>query len=116
MIQAQRLSHATIETPDLQRSLDYFVNVNGLVEVSRDAKSAWLASKLGQLSIALVRADEPACVRMAFEIAPDLDVADVVKTLAARGISARTRDDPFPGAPPQMPPTTISPDSSGPND
>ena len=39
MIQAQRLGHATFETPDLQRAVDYFVNVNGL-----DRKSTRLNS------------------------------------------------------------------------
>jgi catechol 2,3-dioxygenase-like lactoylglutathione lyase family enzyme len=99
MIQAQRLAHATIETPDIQRAIDYYVGVNGLVEISRDANGAWLATKLGQLAIALVKGVEPSCTRMSFEVAPNVDLAEAAKTLAAKGVKAEVRRDPFPGTP-----------------
>ncbi len=99
MIAAQRLSHATIATPDLQRALDYYVGVNGLVEVSRAGKQVWLASKLGQLAIELVRDAEPACLRMAFEVAPDTDFGAAQQGLAALGVNSELRADPFPGSP-----------------
>ena len=30
MLPVQRISHATFETPDLERQIDYFVNILGL--------------------------------------------------------------------------------------
>ena len=53
MIQAQRLGHATIETTDFQKNLDYFVNVNGFVVAYKDATTAHLATRLGQLTLSL---------------------------------------------------------------
>jgi len=99
MIQAQRLAHATIETPDLARAIDYYVGVNGLVEVFRDATSAHLATKLGQLAVSLVKGPESACARMSFEVAPGTDMASAAKALAAHGAKAELRGDPFPGTP-----------------
>ena len=99
MIQAQRLAHATIETTDLQRSLDYFVGVNGFVEAAREGGTVWLASKLGQLNIALVKSDKCDCTRVAFEISPREKLSDVVKALGAHGFAAEIRSDPFPGTP-----------------
>ena len=97
-VQAQRLGHATFETPDLERSLGYFVEVNGFVLAARDASTAWLTSKLGQLSIVLVRSDRADCSALSFEIAPDETPADVVKSLAMLGVTAEIRSDPFPGS------------------
>ena len=99
MIQAQRHSHATLETPDLQKAIDYYVGVNGLVEVSRDAGHAWLASKIGQLAIELVKGEEPACTRLSFEVAPTTNLAEARDKLAALGVKAELRADPFPGTP-----------------
>ncbi len=97
MTQAQRLGHVTFETPDIERSLDYFVNVNGFVVAGRDKANVWLASKLGQLNIALTKSDKADCSRISFEIDPAENPADVVKALSAHGVAAEIRHDPFPG-------------------
>ncbi len=99
MIQAQRLGHATIETTDLSRALDYYVGVNGFVEAGRDGDAVFLASKLGQLNIVLVKSGRSDCTRVAFEIAPHEKLTDVVKTLGGLGVAAEIRSDPFPGTP-----------------
>ena len=36
MIQVKRMSHATFETPDLERQIDYFTQVVGLQEAGRE--------------------------------------------------------------------------------
>ena len=99
MIQVQRLGHATIETTDFQKSLDYFVDLNGFVIAAQEAGTAWLASKLGQLNIVLRKSDRADCTRLAFEVAPDSDFAAMAKDLAAEGIRSELRSDPFPGTP-----------------
>ena len=99
MIKAQRLGHATFETPDVQKSIDYFVNVNGLVLVAQDASSAHLATKLGQLCISLTKADRAHCTRLSFEVPANSDFAAMAKGLASEGIKSELRSDPFPGSP-----------------
>ena len=99
MIQAQRLGHATFETPDLAKAIDYFVEVNGLVVVASNSSSAHLASKLGQLTMSLVKSDRAHCASLSFEIAPNIDLAEAGKKLAVLGIPSQLRSDPFPGTP-----------------
>ena len=45
MINAKRVGHATFETPDLEKTLAYYTEVNGLVLSARDKGRAFLASK-----------------------------------------------------------------------
>jgi catechol 2,3-dioxygenase-like lactoylglutathione lyase family enzyme len=44
MIQVKRMSHVTLETPDLQRQIDYFTQVVGLQEAGRENGTAFLAT------------------------------------------------------------------------
>ena len=53
MIKAKRVGHATFETPDLDKAIAYYTDVNGLVLSAREKGRAFLASKTGLLSIAL---------------------------------------------------------------
>jgi catechol 2,3-dioxygenase-like lactoylglutathione lyase family enzyme len=99
MIKAQRLGHATIETPDLQKSLDYFVSLNGFVIAHQDKTSAHLATKIGQLTLTLLQSDKADCTRLSFEVAPDSDFQQMSRFLASEGISSEIRKDPFPGTP-----------------
>ena len=73
MIQIQRLGHATLETPDLRKTLDYFVGLNGFVIAYEDKACAHLASKLGQLTLTLERSERADCSRLSFEVAPGSD-------------------------------------------
>jgi catechol 2,3-dioxygenase-like lactoylglutathione lyase family enzyme len=53
MIQVRRLGHATLTTPDLDRAIDYYVEIIGLRLVARDRERAFLASRQGLEAIAL---------------------------------------------------------------
>ena len=99
MIKAHRLGHATLETPDLQRAIDYYVGLTGFVLAEKQGDSAWLTTKLGQIAIKLVKSDRADCTKLAFEVAPDTDFAAAQKALAAEGIKSEMRNDPFPGTP-----------------
>ena len=99
MIRVQRLGHATFETPDLEKQIDYFINVNGLVLVHQDKGAAHLASKLGQLTCTLVRADRAHCSALSMEVPPGSDFAAMQKLLAGEGVASEIRADPFPGSP-----------------
>src|SRR5437870_5328983 len=99
MIPIQRLGHATLETNDIEKSLDYYVTVNGLMVVARESNVVHLASRMGQLTVTLVKSDRNDCTGLSFEVAPDSDFADIAKQLSAEGISSEVRTDPFPGSP-----------------
>jgi catechol 2,3-dioxygenase-like lactoylglutathione lyase family enzyme len=97
MITPRRVGHATFETPDLDKALAYYTEVNGLVLSSRDKDRAYLASKTGLLTLALEKGREEGLRRISFEVSPKADVADMAKKLSADGIKSELRSDPVPG-------------------
>ena len=97
MITPKRVGHATFETPDLDKALAYYTEVNGLVLSSRDKDRAYLASKTGLLTLALEKGRDEGLRRISFEVSPKADVADMVKKLAADGVKSELRSDPVPG-------------------
>jgi len=97
MIKARRIGHATLETPDIDRQIDYFTGIVGLVLAERQKDRAYLASKLGPLSVQLERAATPRLARMSFEVAADTDFAAAEKFLSSEGINSERRNDPNPG-------------------
>jgi catechol 2,3-dioxygenase-like lactoylglutathione lyase family enzyme len=97
MITPRRVGHATFETPDLDKALAYYTEVNGLVLSSRDKDRAYLASKTGLLTLALEKGRDEGLRRISFEVSPKADVADMAKKLSADGIKSELRSDPVPG-------------------
>jgi catechol 2,3-dioxygenase-like lactoylglutathione lyase family enzyme len=96
-VRPRRLGHATFETPDLEKAIDYFTQVMGLHVAAREKNRAFLASRVGQLIVQLEHADAPACVKLSFEVAPDSDFADLGRHLSADGIKSEVRSDSVPG-------------------
>ena len=97
MIKAKRLGHASLETSDLERQIDYFTEVVGLSVAGRDANRAFLASNTGQLSIVLTKGPEQLCKKLSFEVSPSMSFDDMVKDLAAKGIKSQVQTDTTPG-------------------
>ena len=97
MIKPSRVGHATFETPDLDKALAYYTEVNGLVLSSRDKDRAYLASKTGLLTLALEKGRDEGLRRISFEVSPKADVADMAKKLAADGVKSELRSDAVPG-------------------
>jgi len=97
MIKASRIGHATFETRDLARSISYYTDVNGLAVNAKDKRSAFLVSKTGLLTVALELGGEEGLKRIAFEVSPHMDYADMVKRLSAEGIASEVRSDAIPG-------------------
>jgi catechol 2,3-dioxygenase-like lactoylglutathione lyase family enzyme len=99
MIKVCRLGHATFDTPDLEKAIDYYTHVAGFALTARESNRAYFASKIGQLAIELRQAPERGCSKLSLEIAPDADFNDVKRKLASHGVSAEFRSDPCPGTP-----------------
>ena len=60
MIKVCRIGHATFDTPDLAKAIDYYSQVAGLALTAREANRAFFASKIGQLAIELRQAPSAA--------------------------------------------------------
>lgn len=99
MPKARRIGHATFETPDLEREIDHWVNVVGLVLAEREGKRAWLATKVGQLVVELHEGAQSHCTGLAFEISPDSDYADIVREMGTHGLTPALANDTAPGLP-----------------
>jgi catechol-2,3-dioxygenase len=97
MIEVKRLGHATFNTPDLERIVDYWTRIIGLTLVHKEKNRAFLATKYGEEAIAVETGEGANLARSAFQIAPGSELADVQKELAKHGIKSELRADISPG-------------------
>ncbi len=97
MIQAKRMSHATFETPDIDRQIDYFTQIVGLVLAERVNGRAYLATKVGDLAVQLEQGAQSRCTRIAFQVAPDTDFDDIRRGIESENVRCEVRNDPTPG-------------------
>jgi catechol 2,3-dioxygenase-like lactoylglutathione lyase family enzyme len=97
VIQIRRLGHATFETPDIERQIDYYTHIVGLVLVGRDKNSAYLSTRVGQLAVQLVSGSQAHCTSLSFEVTPGLPLEEIEKQLTGIGIVSERRVDPAPG-------------------
>jgi catechol 2,3-dioxygenase-like lactoylglutathione lyase family enzyme len=93
MIPVQRIAHATYETPDLARQIDYYTQVIGLNLADRGKDRAILMTRLGEEALALEQGTTARCSKLAFQVAPDYDLKDVAAQLAPQGITSALRRD-----------------------
>jgi catechol 2,3-dioxygenase-like lactoylglutathione lyase family enzyme len=93
MIKLSRLGTATFETPDLDKAIAYYTQVNGLVLDTKEHDRAFLASKTGLLTITLEQGGEPKLERLSFEVSPSADFADIARKLPADGVQSEVRSD-----------------------
>jgi catechol 2,3-dioxygenase-like lactoylglutathione lyase family enzyme len=99
VINVKRFGHATFETPDLDRQIDYFTRIAGLVLAGRENGRAFLATKVGDLVVQLEKGDTSRCARLAFQAAPDADLDALRRGIEAENLRCEMRNDPSPGIP-----------------
>src|SRR5689334_6396897 len=97
MIKPRRIGHATFETPDLGKAIEYYTQVNGLLLAEREKNRAFLASKVGQLMVQLDLGEQARCTKLSFEVAPNSDFAALSRALADDGVKSELRNDSVPG-------------------
>jgi catechol 2,3-dioxygenase-like lactoylglutathione lyase family enzyme len=97
MLQVTRIGHATFETPDIERQIEYQVNVLGLSVAERGRDHAIMKTALGQLTLILKRGDAPRCTGLAFQVDPSLSADELRKRLMEGGIRSELRNDSIPG-------------------
>ncbi len=93
MIQVSAIGHATFETPDLGRMLDYYQQVLGLVLVDRRGDTAYLASPLDYHSVVLKQGALARCAQITLQVPQNTDLADAAKLLTANGVSPEIKSD-----------------------
>ena len=71
MIGVRKISHASYETPDLDRQSEYYSDILGLTLTAREKDAVYLANTVDHHSIVLGKGAEPGCVRVGFEFGPE---------------------------------------------
>ena len=68
MIGVKKISHASYETPDLERQIEYYTNVLGLSLIARERDAVYLASTIEHHSVILRQGSHPRCTRIGFQL------------------------------------------------
>ena len=97
MIKVKRISHATFETPDLERLTAYYTGVIGLVPLEREKDRVLFVSRLGDISIILNRGPSPNLTKIAFEVSPHDDLFTHSRFLSDEGIRSSVDQVSLPG-------------------
>jgi catechol 2,3-dioxygenase-like lactoylglutathione lyase family enzyme len=96
MIKVRRIGHATFETPDIDRQVDYYTSIFGLALTGREKNRAFLSTRLGQQTVVLEHGDQPLCKSIAFQADPADDLTALTRALSDKGITAKRRSDATP--------------------
>jgi len=99
MIRVRRIAHADFDTPDIDRQVDYYTEILGLTLVAKEKDTAYLANTNDHHSVVLRRGSEARCTRIAFQLAPDADLAGFKAQVEAHGIKVESKKDPEPTIP-----------------
>jgi catechol 2,3-dioxygenase-like lactoylglutathione lyase family enzyme len=102
MIKPRRIGHATFETPDLPRLVDYYTEVMGLVLAEKEKDRAFLTTKVGQLAIQINKGDIERCTTLSFEVAPESDFGALARDLEKDGVKSELRNDSVPSIGPVL--------------
>lgn len=97
MIDVKRIRHASFATENIAQQTEYYQGIIGLGLVERLAGRVLFASESGELTLVLEQGTETSCKAMAFEISPNIELADVGKQLKDLGIKSDIRSDHLPG-------------------
>jgi catechol 2,3-dioxygenase-like lactoylglutathione lyase family enzyme len=96
MIRVRKIAHATYETSDLDRQVEYYTDILGLILVAKEKDQAFLASTIDHHSVVLRKGDAARCVRLGFQIGIDDDLKEFDKQTAAHGVKTQRVNDPGP--------------------
>src|SRR5258707_14078722 len=96
MIGVKKISHATYETPDLDKQIEYYTDILGLNLIAKEKDAAYLASTIDHHSVVLRKGDHSQCARLGFQVGLDDDLAAFGKQTAAHGIKTERKTNPEP--------------------
>jgi catechol 2,3-dioxygenase-like lactoylglutathione lyase family enzyme len=96
MIGVKKIAHATYETADLAKQIEYYTDILGLNLIAQEKDVAYLASTIDHHSVVLRKGDHAKCVRLGFQLGPDDDLGAFEKQTAAHGIKTQRKTSPEP--------------------
>src|SRR5262245_12633432 len=96
MIRVKKIAHATYETPDVARQVEYYTDVLGLTVTDSDQNATYLASTIDHHSVVLHKGEHARCARLGFEVGPHDDLGAFQKQTEAHGIKTTRKSDPEP--------------------
>jgi catechol 2,3-dioxygenase-like lactoylglutathione lyase family enzyme len=96
MIGVKKISHASYETPDLDKQAEYYTDILGLSLVAKEKDAVYLANTIDHHSVVLRKGSESKCVRLGFQLGPDDDLAAFEQQTQKHGIRTERRKDPEP--------------------
>jgi catechol 2,3-dioxygenase-like lactoylglutathione lyase family enzyme len=99
MIKVSAIGHATFETPDLDRMVDYYQHVLGLILVDRVGDTAYLATPDDYHSVVLKQGTAARCTQITLQLPQDADLNDVTKHLTANGLTPKLETHSQPSTP-----------------
>ena len=83
MIRVSKIAHASYETPDLDQQTEYYTEILGLTLAAKEKDAVFLASTIDHHSVVLRKGAQAQCVRVGFQVAPDGDLNEFEKQVAA---------------------------------
>jgi len=93
MIGVKKISHASYETPALEKQIDYYTEILGLSLIAREKDAAYLANTVEHHSVILRAGSHPRCTRIGFQLGPDDDLDAFEKQTAAQGLHVTRKKD-----------------------
>ena len=99
MIKVKRLRHVSFASPNVEAQLDYYQSIIGLAVIGRDDRRIILGTESDELTLVLEHGAASRFIAIAYEVAPDLDLSDLQKSLASLNIKSEVRSDTAPGIP-----------------
>jgi catechol 2,3-dioxygenase-like lactoylglutathione lyase family enzyme len=93
LIKACRIGHATLETPDLTRAIEHYVNLVGLVVTMREKDQAVLSTAIGEEVLVLKSGSAARLTHLSFQADPGADLNDAKRYLKMQGVSCELRRD-----------------------
>ena len=98
MIDVRAIGHATIDTPDVDRQIEYYTQILGLHVEHRDARHAVLVTVTGRPAVVLHKGESARCTRIALQVGAGTALSEVAAKLqAGEGINSELRRDASPG-------------------
>jgi catechol 2,3-dioxygenase-like lactoylglutathione lyase family enzyme len=95
-VKVTSIGHVVFDTPDIERSVDYYQNIMGIKVVDRDKDAVYLACPGDHHSV-ILRQGEARCRAISLNVGRDVDLKDVLKDLQDKGLTAKRMSHSAPG-------------------
>lgn len=92
-----RLAYVELATPSVERAREYYDGVLGATTVEQTGDAAYLSLGLDHHNLALRRGERAGLNAMGLQVGPSVDLSDLERRIAAKGLAVARQSDPRPG-------------------